>query len=284
MTTIKAILDEIDREIDRIDTLPELTDERYQETHDDFEDMSDQRSLILDWFERWADEALWPSHRRADVLSVGCGGGTMDVRIADVFSRHSDSLGLAGVDPNPLHTKAFADCFADRAAEVTVATCPFEQYETDHHFDVIHFLHCLYYFEELETPLRKAVQLLRPGGWMIVFIAPNESLNALAHRLWNKQWNRSAWYSDDVLAMMNTLGGTVRHEHINAWVDVSSCLDPQDERGRGILDFIVQTDTNHLTQKLQGLLRSYLEAISRADGSRRLAPHPVDAIALQLTK
>lgn len=267
-----------------MDAIAELTDERYQQTHDDFEDMSDQRSLILNWFERWADQAMWPSHRRADVLSVGCGGGTMDMRIADVFSRHSESIGLAGVDPNPLHTKAFAECFAERAAEVTVATCPFEQYETDHHFDVIHLVHCLYYFEQLASPLRQAAELLRPGGWLIVFLAPNESLNALADRLWSKQWNRSAWYSDDVLTVMNALGGAVQHEQIKAQVDVSSCLDPDDERGERILDFIVQTETRHLTPKLQGLLRAYIEAISEPDGSRRLAPHPVDAIALRRPK
>lgn len=280
-TNPESILEAIDREIALIDHLPELSDERYHESHDDFEVESNQRGLIFGWFERWADEALHANDRRVDVLSIGCGGGTMDVRIAEVFARHSDSLGLAAVDPNPLHTKAFASCFADRAAEVTVSTCPFQAYQSDRRFDVIHFIHCLYYFEQLDAALLQAVNMLRPGGWLIVMLAPNGHLNSLADRLWRKQWGRSAWYSDDALPLMNSFEGTVQHERIDALVDVTACLDAGSEHGRRVLDFIVQAETSRLSPELQAMLRAHLHAISRVDGNRRLAPHPVDAIALQ---
>jgi len=277
----ETILDAIDRELGRIDHLPELSDERYHESHDDFEAESNQRELILGWFERWADASLQRNDGRVDVLSVGCGGGTIDMRLADVFARHSDSLGLAGVDPNPLHTRAFATCFADRAAEVTVATCPFEAYRSDHRFDVIHFIHCLYYFEQLELALDRAVEMLRPRGWLIVMLAPNGDLNSLADRLWRKQWGRAAWYSADVRPLMQTFGGTVRHKRLDAMLDVAACLDADSEHGRRVLDFIVQADTSRLSPDLQALLRSHLAVISQVDGDRRLAPHPVDVIALQ---
>jgi len=278
----ESILAAIDQEIACLDGLAELSDQRYHETHDEFEAHSNQRALIVEWFERWADAALWPSKRRADVLSVGCGGGTMDLRIAEVFARHSHALGLAGVDPNPLHTKAFAECFADRAAEVTVATTVFEQYETAHHFDVIHFVHCLYYFEHLQPTIERGMRLLKPGGSLIFLLAPNGKLNALADRLWRKQWSRSAWYSEDVLPLLlRSIGGSVQHEQINARVDVARCLDPDDEVGRRVLDFIVQADTSRLSSRLQSLLRSYLDSIAASESGRRLAPHPVDAIAFQ---
>lgn len=280
-TNPERILDAIDREIALIDHLPELSDERYHESHDDFEVESNQRGLMINWFERWADASLYAHDRRVDVLSVGCGGGTMDLRIAEVFARHSDSLGLAGVDPNPLHTKAFASCFADRAAEVAVATCPFDAYHTDRRFDVIHFIHCLYYFEQLDAALVQAMRMLKPGGWLIVMLAPNGALNSLADRLWRKQWGRSAWYSDDTLPVMKSLADAVQYERIEALVDVTRCLDAASDHGRRVLDFIVQAETSRMSSELQALLRSHLLAISRADDNRRLAPHPVDAIALQ---
>lgn len=277
----RSILAAIDHEISLLSGLDELTDERYHETHDEFEDHSNQRSLILEWFERWANAEFGTDKRRADVLSVGCGGGTMDLRIADVFARHSRSLGLAGVDPNPLHTKAFAECFADRAAEVTVATSGFEEYETDHHFDAIHFVHCLYYFEHLQSAIEQGMRLLKPGGWLIVLLAPNDQLNGIADRLWRKQWNRSAWYSDDVLPVMQSVAENVQHERIHAQVDVTRCLDPEDEVGRRVLDFIAQADTSRFAPALQKLLRSYLESIAKEENGRRLAPHPVDALAVR---
>lgn len=277
----EAILEDIDRRIAGLETLAELSDERYHATHDDFEAASNQRELIIHWLERWADSVEWPAGRRCDVLSVGCGGGTMDARIADVFSRHADSLGLAGVDPNPQHTKAFAECFADRADQVTVATSTFENFRTTQRFDVIHFVHCLYYFEALTPALERAMSLLKPGGWLLVLQAPNEALNGLADRLWRKQWSRSAWYSDDVLPLAEALGGNLHHERIEATVDVTACLDPDDPRGGQLLDFIAQTETGHLDPALQSSLRDNLGAISTARSGRRMAPHPVDAIAVQ---
>ena len=262
-----------------------MSDERYHATHDTFEEASNQRSLILEWFERWADQAL-ATMDHLHVLSVGCGGGTMDMQLADLFARHCRTLSLAAVDPNPLHTRAFAECFADRVAEVTVATSPFETCEIDHPFDVIHFIHCLYYIEDLDAALDKAIGLLRPGGSLIVLNAPREALNHLAHRLWRKQWNRTAWYSDDILAALEKRGGTIEHQRIEAQLDVSTCRDPADEHGRCLLDFTAQVDSRLLEEPLQKLLHEYLLGIAQSGGDggnddRAFAPHPVDGIVFR---
>ncbi len=218
-----------------------------------------------------------------DVLSVGCGGGTMDRRIADVFAQHTNSLHLVGVDPNPLHTEAFIECFADQPAEASAVTTLFEDYESDRRFDVIHFVHCLYYFEHIEPSLSRAISLLKPGGWLLVLQAPNESLNGLADRIWRKQWNRRAWFSNDVLATLHGMELDAGLERLDATVDVTSCLDDQNEHGRRLLDFIAQVETAALPSGLQSLLHEYLDVISQSPGcdGHRHAPHPVDVIAFR---
>lgn len=207
----------------------------------------------------------------------------MDLKIAEVFSRYSTSLRLAGVDPNPVHTAAFASLFSNHKIKVSVSTCQFEDYKTDQDFDVIHFAHCLYYFEKLLPSLQKAIQLLKPDGCLLVLLAPLESLNALADRLWRKQWSRSAWYSHDVMTTVSELGTVLQHERINAWIDITSCLNANDKRGQAILDFIAQIDTSRLTANFQELLCEYLYTITERHSDRYLAPHPVDAFIVQNT-
>ena len=276
----QAALREVDAHIDGMDVIEELTDARYHHTHELFEGASNQRALILDWLGNWADNASWPDDRPTDVLTVGCGGGVMDHRIARVFADHAAGLKLAGVDPNPRHTRAFLDIFDDADVEATATTSGFEDYETDQRFDVIHFIHCLYYFEELAPALERALHRLRPGGTLIIMQAPNDDLNNLADRLWQKQWDRQAWYSDDIRAWLEKNGHAYHLDRLDARVDITRCLDPEDKEGTAILDFIAQTDTRELSPDFRSSLRESLDAIAIRDGDRLYAEHPVDAITV----
>lgn len=278
---VDSILDDVDDHIDALDTLDEMSDQRYHDTHDTFEAASDQRKLILSWLSSWADNATWPDDRPCSVLSVGCGGGTMDRRIAGVFADHAQSLALAAVDPNPHHTEAFAERLVDYADEITVATSPFQDYTPNRRFDVIHFIHCLYYFDEIQPSLKRALDMLEPGGAMLILQAPNDDLNNLADRLWRKQWNRSAWYSDDVMEVLGTMDVEARRHRIEASVDVTRCLDPNDEQGIQILDFIAQADTRTLDPEFQASLRESLRSVASDDSGRLTVAHPVDAMVVK---
>jgi SAM-dependent methyltransferase len=213
------------------------------------------------------------------MLSVGCGGGVMDRRITQVFSDHVESLSLVGVDPNPEHTRAFKKQFAGEGFSTDVFTGLFEQFKIDQPFDIIHFVHCLYYFEHIEPELRKAVDMLAPGGALVVLQAPNEALNHLADRVWKKQFDQSAWYSNDVVEALAGMDVDLRVHRIEAEVDVTECFKPDSRVGIDILDFIVQADTRQFSDAFQASLRESLLAISRRRGRRFFCEHPVDAIA-----
>jgi len=276
----EKLCDRIDEHLDELACIDELSNARYHAAHERFENASNQRALILDWLESFAGSMSFPVDRPTRLLSAGCGGGVMDLRISSIFSGHCSALSLVGVDPNPEHTRAFKMQLAGRGFEVEAFTGPFEQFTTAQRFDVIGFIHCLYYFEHIGPELGKAVEMLAPGGALIILQAPNAALNHLADRVWKKQFDRSAWYSDDVRRTLSTMNVGFRVERIDAEVDVTECFDPDSGAGVEILDFIVQTDTRKLSQAFQASLRRSLHAICRQQGGRLVCEHPVDAIVV----
>jgi len=279
-TSAKDLRVTIDDHLGKLPSLDELGDARYHSTHETFEAASNQRALIIDWLEDLADRTPFPRNREARLLSVGCGGGVMDRRIVDVFADHVESLSLVGVDPNPEHTSAFMEQITSGGFPVQVHTGMFESFSTEKQFDIIHFVHCLYYFEHIEPELRKAVDMLAPGGVLVVLQAPNEALNHLADRVWKKQFDQSAWYSDDVVAVLNGMDVDYRVHRIDAELDVTACFEPDNETGQEILDFIVQADTRKLTRTLQASIDESLRSICRQRGQHLFCAHPVDAIAV----
>ena len=272
--------DSIDKHMHQLGTLEELSDGRYHITHERFEAASNQRDLIIDWLSELAQATILPTGRPTRILSVGCGGGVMDQKITDLFATHAQSLSLVGVDPNPQHTAAFESLFSSEGFEVEVHTGMFEDYNPEIGFDLIHFVHCLYYFEHIEPELQKAAGMLTPGGALVILQAPNEDLNHLADRAWKKQFNQSAWYSDDVLSTLKHLGLEGTSVRLDARVDVTECLDPKSDLGIDILDFIVQAETASFSAAFQDSLRESLRSICTRHGNRFIAEHPVDAIVV----
>lgn len=268
----------IDDHFDNLSSLEELSDRRYHATHETFEAASNQRALILEWLAALAKKQSLRGRESAEMLSVGCGGGVMDLQVARAFAEHVNALALVGVDPNPEHTRAFERQLSGEGFDVEAFTSGFEDFHSGRKYDVIHFIHCLYYFEHIEPELRKAVEMLSDSGTLVVLQAPNEALNHLADRVWKKQFERSAWYSNDVIAVLESMDVDVRLKRLDAEVDVTDCFQSGSDTGREILDFIVQAETRKLSSAFQASLLESLRSICRRQGNRLLCRHPVDAI------
>ncbi|HMB39008.1 MAG TPA: methyltransferase domain-containing protein [Wenzhouxiangellaceae bacterium] len=277
-SSAEDLRDRIDDHFDKLSSLEELDDERYHATHETFEAGSNQRELILEWLAALVSSLSLPTGRSAEMLSVGCGGGVMDRRFAQVVADHADAISLAGVDPNPEHTRAFKQQLSGEGFDVEVFTGGFEDFRSEQQYDIIHFIHCLYYFEHIEPELRKAVDMLSANGALVVLQAPNEALNHLADRVWKKQFDQSAWYSDDVVSALKGMDIDLQVERIDAEVDVTDCFYSNSETGTDMLDFIVQAETRKLSSAFQASLLESLRSICRQQGDRLLCKHPVDAI------
>ncbi|GAA2048213.1 class I SAM-dependent methyltransferase [Williamsia deligens] len=268
--TAAALLDDLRSRRAGAAPLPGLEPDAYARGHAAFERLSDQRGLIADHLRARltaiGDEPI-------SVLSVGCGDGSLDVRLAEGLIRAVPGrpVRYVGIDPWSGSAALFAaEMAALEAHELTVDVhvAAFADAPVKHQFDVVVFVHSIYYVPDVGETLRAAVDLLRPGGQLWVLNAPRAALNALVDVLAPRLEDHRQWFSADVeRAFVDSglaLGPVVT---LDALVDLAS-------GGDEVLDFAVQA---RLTPDLREPVRTYLDAVSvpGADGRPRV-PHPVD--------
>ncbi|MEM6785917.1 MAG: class I SAM-dependent methyltransferase [Myxococcota bacterium] len=270
--------------------LAAMSDARFLEALEAFEAASDQRGQIAAALSNRSlapgpkDELAW--------LSIGCGGGDLDVAVAAALAERFPRQRYVGVDPNEVECQRCRTLFAERFPqfEATVFAQGFENFDDDpQSFDLVYAAHTFYYVDDVGAALARGRRLLRPGGAFVVLHAPLGALNVLADRFWRAPRGRAVPYSDVVGRRLEGHGATPARSRIDAWLDVTECVSrngagdagPSTERGRAILDFILQLDTTQLPASVMRAVSRYLDAISHDEGPLRLAPHPVDAFVIR---
>ena len=289
----KDLLGRIEKALIGSSELVPLTDARYLETHGIYEGRSDQQRLIIDWFADWfADQIAvpLPPNGAFRVLSVGCGSGILDVQIATRLLEQTNDLHCdlhyVGVDPNQIECETFEQNFADAAldqAQVECVNTTFEDLEAGRGFDVIHFVHSLYYMLDPKAALEKARKLLAPGGRLIVFHAPCEALNDLTVRFWDKQYSRPTLFAEDFAEILDAWRWDYERTRIDARLEVSPLAQADSSIGLALTDFIVQIDSLRLSAPVQDLAGRYLRLISLVSLEERgetHISHPVDVFVI----
>lgn len=252
--------------------LPALLPATYARTHAAFELLSDQRRLITAHLaDRFARRHAAP----ISVLSVGCGDGTLDAPLAAALAdvQPSRAVRYVGVDPYVGSTDAFAAALRGlgRISLTTeVHTVAFDELQVAGEFDIVTFVHSMYYVRDVAQTLRAAYALLRPGGELIVLSAPRAELNALVEVLAPPVEGHEQWFSDDVAEGLQQAGLSMETPMtLQAGFDAGAASDE-------VLDFAVQA---RLTPELRPLVRAYLDAVAvpaPEPGAGSRVPHPVD--------
>ena len=285
------LLGRLDRALIGSSDLVPLSDARYLEAHGIYEGRSDQQRLIIDWFGDRVAPTL-PPDGSFRVLSIGCGSGILDVSIATRLLEQTNDLHYVGVDPNQIECEAFLQQFTDPSldssqhkARVEVVPATFEDFEAGCSFDLIHFVHSLYYMPDPAAALEKARKLLAPGGRLVVFHAPCEALNDLTVRFWDKQFARPTLFAEDFAETLDAWSWDYDRKRVDARLEVTG-LDHADPAhagssiGLALRDFIVQFDSRRLPFPVQDLVGRYLRLISVEDRGETHIPHPVDVFVI----
>jgi SAM-dependent methyltransferase len=263
------LLDELSEAMASSRPLDGLAPYAYARDHAAFEALSNQRGLIADWLVHRLGPSLTAP---LSILAVGCGDGSLDAVVAERLLA-GDSAGCAlryvGVEP----FAASAGHFRQRMGRIDTTrlsfdtvVAPFAKTDLDEIFDVVTFVHSIYYLPDVAEAARAAGALLRPGGEAIVLSAPRGALNLLAGLLAPAIEGHRQWFSDDVLDALT--GSDLALDvpaAIEAEVDLTDATDQ-------VLDFAVQAK---LTPNLRHLVRRYLADVSLVAG-RSVVAHPVD--------
>jgi SAM-dependent methyltransferase len=251
-----------------------LAPHAYAREHAAFEALSNQRGLIADWFV----ERLSPSRTAPlSVLAVGCGDGALDAVIAErLLARDPGGSRIRYMGVEPLEVSA--GHFHKRMGRIDnkrfsfdTVVAPFAKSSLDETFDVVTFVHSMYYVSDVAEAAHAASALLRPDGEVIVLSAPRADLNLLADLLAPAIEGHRQWFSDDVDDALSYSGlDYSMHATIEAVVDLTGASDE-------VLDFTVQAE---LTPDLRSLVRRYLADVSVVAG-RCVVRHPVDVYVVR---
>ena len=138
----------------------------------------------------------------------------------------------------------------------------------------MHFVHSLYYVDDLSAALDHALSMLRPGGLLVTAIAPLEPLCVLTELLC--PWaGRTPWFAEDVHAELDLRGLSVRTETLVGHLDARDVLSDPLGRGEAVLDFLIGARSRALEPGARLQLLDYLRDIS-LPGRPGVLPHPVE--------
>lgn len=250
-----------------------LSPEAYARGHVDFEACSSQRGLIADWL-----VARLTSLRPGplSILAVGCGDGALDSAVAErlIKAQPGRTVRYVGVEPFEQSAAHFAESLgriASTRLSVDTVVAPFADVSLEENFDVVTFVHSMYYVPDVAEAALAASRLLKPHGQAVVLSAPRGALNRLAGLLAPTLEGHRQWFSDDVRDGLARTGLPVADlGPIDAVVDLTDASDD-------VLDFTVQAK---LTPSLRDLVRRYLADVSLIPGAT-VVPHPVDTYTLK---
>lgn len=215
----------------------------YARGHALFEARSDQRTRIVSWLGDRLSRRAGDAH--LSVLSVGCGDGTVDRALAAracAEAAPEAARSWTGVDPHSPGVASFVaglEGLGQEQLAVRGHVGTFDSLLTgpDERFDVVVFVHSLYYVPDLDAALGRALDLLAPGGELLVLHAPLGALNELVADLAPPAAGGPQPWSDAVAASLARLPAEVAAEDLASTVD----LDGGDGDDPALLDFTVQT-------------------------------------------
>jgi SAM-dependent methyltransferase len=262
------------------DVVP-LRGHRYAACLHTYEAASSQRTLILEWF----TNHMIPQIPRdsASFLSIGCGAGELDVKILATAKEQASTIAYVGLEPDSQQCERFTASMAlpsDQNIRVETLNTNFEKCTEQRRFDRVLMVHSLYYMDDPERAIEKALNLVNDSGRLIILIASNDTLNELSSSFWQIENGGSTWFSEDLSKHLDERGVAFDRQRIEARLDITSCCEPESEQGIRIADFIAQAPTGELPPGLRTMIFSYLEATSQRDGDMRWLPHNVDAFII----
>lgn len=254
--------------------LPALTPQRYAITHADYEAASDQRALLKEWMARTLPPLL-VDRDPVRVVGVGVGDGSVDAVLAAALATDGRRVLYAGVEPHAPSAVGFASRLAAltvTALVPTVTIASFADHDGGTTADLVHFVHSLYYVDDLLAALDHALGMLGPSGLLVTATAPREPLCVLTELLSPWAGHRS-WFAEDVRAALDLRGLEVLSETVVGHLDVHDVLTDPRGRGETVLDFLVGAATAAMEPGVREAVLDHLRDIALPG---LVVPHPID--------
>lgn len=264
--------------------LPALSAQRYAHTHCLYEAASDQRSRLQSWLTTYLPPML-PGREPLHIVGVGVGDGSVDAPLAAALAADGRRVHYTGVEPHPPSAAEFTTRLDGLGIDTLISAAVVDDF-ADHGAgppaDLVHFVHSLYYVDDLSAALDHALSMVRPGGLLVAAIAPLRPLCVLTELLCPWPGLRP-WFAEDVHAQLELRGLSSRTttQTIVGHLDAREGLSDSRGRGEAVLDFLVGARSRALDPESREWLLDYLREIS-LPGRPGVLPHPVDVVVTRV--
>lgn len=254
-----------------------LTDREYAECFDAFKKVSSEWMAMGEWLEKEFCPGL-AERPSARVLSVGSGTGDFDLALMRMLMTKISHISYVALDPNQEHNLIFYNRYKNCGLELKsfqIIPRPFGQDRLEGCFDLIHLTHCLYYIPDRRMAIRRAYELLSPGGFLLVFhqttLGINEIQRAYMKRV--KGDEKEMFSAHNIALIFEELGLKFNYDVLISDIDVTDCID-ENETGRKILNFFLESDLEGIDSALRKEIIQKMKEICRYENGRYFLFHP----------
>ena len=262
-----------------------LDSKSYLAAHEAFRRYSNQREMVMEWFEQSGLIELGvvaPS-----VLAVGAGGGDVDVALISEIGQFG-AFSYDAIDPN----RAALERFRGRCDSLAAADSRrvwfhhgnFEGFEPGHRYDLIHFIHAIYSISDLSAAVAKAHRLLEDGGRMAIVCSTDEGVNSFkrdALAAIGRPTEGTTVPEAKLLKALSELEGTsMELGMIPSRINVEPCFAKIKE-GERVLSFFLQSEFSALPSDAQDEVLGALEKHCIGEVGNRGIAQPMLGISLK---
>ncbi|MDD2755828.1 MAG: class I SAM-dependent methyltransferase [Methanothrix sp.] len=254
-----------------------LTEMEYAECFNAFKKVSTEWMAIKGWL---SDDFI-PSlagRKSANILSIGSGTGDFDLTLMRMLLGKIPTLSYIALDPNVIHNDIFLKKYKESELNISsfqIIAQPFSEDLLGGGFDLIHLTHCLYYIPDRKMAIRKAYDMLNPGGILLIFHQTPLGINEIRRLYLTKVKgdDKEIFSSYDILLIMKELGLKFNFNILISDIDVTDCIAGTDT-GRRILSFFLESNIEGLDQTQYNQIIQTLKEICRCQDGRYFLFHP----------
>jgi len=249
---------------------PPLPDAYYLEAHDAFEAVSRQQPLIRDRLSALIAERATAVGRPIRLLSVGCGGGQLDIPLLE------QACGLVerytGVDPNEVELESLR-AGLPQGLSADLRASAFAACEFAGEFDLSYAVHMVYYVGDVADFADRIIASVSAPGLAVVVVAPKSPMNQIADIIWRSHGVHSV-FADTFAQTLDASNVDYKRERIAAEIPYEYYED--DAADARVADFTVQTRIEALPPDIRdAVYNAFRHAAVQAPGGRALE-HPAD--------
>lgn len=191
------------------------------------------------------------------------------------------TLRYIAVEPNHLHRQRYEQKInIPEFAHVDFQIYPvkIEEFHLEEKFDIIHFIHSLYYMPGHEQQIvQQGLQMLKDGGFIIITLGTSDAVifdTMFKYAAFTGQGFSQMLQMDTMQTIVEQLGLSYELVNYPEYLDVRLCFEENSPQAKALIDFFCQADSSFLSPvQCQEILDILASHVTQQDG-RKLVPLP----------